>query len=87
MERPSWGPHIPNVGVESAISTIDSTLADGMIGPTLLVQMRPQFYLSSYCGGLAKGRCLMCPKPIADRAEIVIRLIRKWARACHATKN
>jgi len=25
--------------------------------------------------------------PIADRAEIFIRFTRKWARACHATKN
>jgi len=50
MERPFWGPHFPNVGVEFVISNIDSTLADETIGPTLLVQMRPQSDLSSYCG-------------------------------------
>jgi len=38
--------------MEFATSTIDGTLADGTIGPTLLVLMRHQSDLAWYCGGL-----------------------------------
>ena len=85
--RLSWGPHIPTGGMYCATSAVETIMAEGTLGYTLLDYTRPKWDHWLFREGPSYYGWQSCPVSTGDPPQNSAEVPRKRNQARHETKN